>query len=71
MPMLRKLPKERRARIESEAADMVRLHGEKAREVARERSKQTRGKHQPVSARYWSLVAVAISRLNDLNFPPG
>ena len=71
MPMLRKLRKEHRARIENGAADMVRLHGEKAREVALARSKQTRGKHQPVSARYWSLVAIAISRLNDLNFPPG
>jgi len=67
MPMLRKLPKERRARIESAAADMVRLHGEKACEVARERSKQIRGKHQAVSARYWSLVAVAISKRNDLD----
>jgi hypothetical protein len=65
MPMLRKLPKAYRARIESAASDMMRLHGEKACEVAREASKKARGKHQAVSARYWSLVAVAISRNNS------
>ena len=70
MPMLRKLPKERRARIENEAAAMVRLHGENARDIARETARQTRGKRQPVLARYWSLVAIAISRRNELNFPP-
>ena len=49
---------------------MVRLHGEKARDIARETARQTRGKRQPVLARYWSLVAIAISRRNDLNFLP-
>jgi hypothetical protein len=68
--MLRKLPKERRARIENAADAMLRLHGEKARDIARETAKQTRGKRQPALARYWSLVAIAISRRNDLDFPP-
>jgi len=64
MPVLRKLPKAYRVRIQSAAADMVRLHGEMACEVAREAAKKARGKHQPATARYWSLVALAISR-ND------
>ena len=64
MPVLRKLPKAYRARIQSAGADMMRLHGEKACEVAREASKKARRKHQPTAARYWSLVATAISR-ND------
>ena len=66
MPMLRKLPKAHRARIQSAAGDMMRLHGEQACELARETSKKARDKHQPVSARYWSLVALAISRINAL-----
>ena len=73
MPVLRKLSKTYRARIQSAAADMMLLHGEKASEVAREASsKKARRKHQPVTARYWSLVATAISR-NDglpLTVPP-
>ena len=72
MPVLRKLPKAYRARIQSAAADMMRLYGEKACEVAREASKIARRKHQPATARYWSLVATAISR-NDglpLTVPP-
>ena len=64
MPMLRKLPKAYRARIESAASEMMRLHGEQACEIAREMSKKTRDKHQPVPARYWSLVALALSRIN-------
>jgi hypothetical protein len=64
MPMLRKLPKAYRARIESAAADMMRLHGERACEVARELSKKARRKHQSATARYWSLVAIALAR-ND------
>ena len=66
MPVLRKLPKAYRARIQSAAADMMRLHGEKACEVAREASKKARKKHQPATARYWSLVATAISRNDGL-----
>ena len=56
--------------IENAADAMLRLHGEKARDIARETAKQTRGKRQPALARYWSLVAIAISRRNDLDFPP-
>ena len=68
--MLRKLSRERRARIESAAVNMVRLHGVQACEVARERAKQTRDKHLPISARYWALVAFAISRRKEPNFTP-
>jgi hypothetical protein len=68
MPMLRKLPKAYRIRIQSAAVDMMRLHGEKAIEVAREASTTARGKHQRATARYWSLVATALTR-ND-TFPP-
>jgi hypothetical protein len=60
--MLRKLPKAYRARIQGVAADMIQLHGEKAREVARESAKKARRKHQSATARYWSLVAVALAR---------
>ena len=67
--MLRKLSRERRARIESAAVDMVRLHGEHACEVAREKAKQTRDKHLPM-ARYWTLVAFAISTREKPNFTP-
>jgi hypothetical protein len=45
----------------------MRLHGEMASEVAGEASKKARRNHQPVTVRYWSLVAIAISR-NDV-FP--
>lgn len=64
MPMLRKLPKAYRARIISGAADMTRLHGDKACEVARESAKKARRKHLSALARYWSLVATALAR-ND------
>lgn len=60
--MLQKLSEKYRARLQSAAADMMRLHGAKACEAAREASKKARGKHQPVIARYWSLVAIVISR---------
>ena len=64
MPMLRKLPKAYRARIISAAADMTRLHGDKAYAVARESAKKARRKHLSALARYWSLVATALAR-ND------
>ena len=64
MPMLRKLAKAHRTRIESAASEMMRLHGEQACEIAREMSKKTRDKHQPGPARYWSLVALALSRID-------
>jgi hypothetical protein len=74
MPMLRKLPKERRARIENAADAMLRLHGEKARDIARETAKQTRGKrqlHWPDTGR-WSqspypgaTTSIFRLRLND------
>ena len=64
MPMLRKLSKANRARIESAASETMRFHGEQAREFACEMSKKARDKHQPKTARYWSLVALALSRIN-------
>ena len=64
MPMLRKLPKAYRARIENAASETMRLHGEQACEFAREMSKKARDKHQPEPARYWSLVALVLSRIN-------
>jgi hypothetical protein len=72
MPMLRKLPKANRARIESAASEIMRMHGEQAREFARAMSKKARDKHQPRPARYWSLVALALSRINahDPPAPP-
>ena len=64
MPMLRKLPKAYRARIESAANELMQLHGEKGCEVARETAKKARDKHQPGHARYWSLVALTLSRID-------
>ena len=65
MPMLRKLPKAYRARIESAANELMQLHGEKGCEVARETAKKkARDKHQPGPARYWSLVALTLSRMD-------
>jgi hypothetical protein len=64
MPLLRKLPKIYRARVESAANQMMRLHGERAWEIAREASKSARRRHHTVTARFWSLVAYAISSGN-------
>ena len=66
MPLLRRLPEAYRARIQNAAADMIRLHGDEACEIARKAAKKARTKHL-ATARYWSLVAAAILRNDTLD----